>query len=91
MPTEFPGDVLSVLGQLFEAGAEAAAAGDADTARQVLDSAETVATNKLPDGEFRDELRHGCRRTRRLLADDPPPVAVEGFAAMARAVEARTR
>ncbi len=53
---------MDVLGQLFEAGAAALDDGDPDTARQCLTSAETVATNKLPDSEFRSRLLHGCDR-----------------------------
>jgi len=68
--SEFSGDVMDVLGQLFEAGATALEDEDVDTARQTLTSAETVATNKLPEGEFRSRLRDGCRRALAILDDD---------------------
>ncbi|WP_220222386.1 hypothetical protein [Haloplanus salinus] len=94
MQSEFSGDVMDVLGQLFEAGARALD-GDAgtaesrpDTARQILTSARTVATNKLPEGEFRDRLLHGCERALATL-DDDAPVAAEHCRAMAREVASR--
>lgn len=86
--SEFSGDVMDVLGQLFEAGATALGDGDPDTARQILTSAETVATNKLPDGEFREGLRHGCRRALTAL-DADPELAAEHCRSMARDVDAR--
>lgn len=91
---EYSGDVMDVLGQLFEKGARALDGADADegprtdTARQILTSAETVATNKLPDGEFRSRLRHGCERALSTL-DDDAPAAAEHCRAMAREVESR--
>jgi hypothetical protein len=92
---EFSGDVMDVLEQLFEAGARVLD-GDAapaegsrtDTAREILTSAETVATNKLPDGEFRSRLRHGCDRALATL-DHDAPVAAEHCRAMAREVDSR--
>ena len=93
---EFSGDVMDVLGQLFEAGARALD-GDAapdggsrtDTARQILTSAETVATNKLPEGEFRSRLRHGCDRALANLDTGDVAAAAEHCRAMAREVESR--
>jgi|GEM_PF-5480433 len=67
MEQDLSGDVVDVLGQLFDAGATALDARDADTARQVLTSAETVATNKLPHGEFRTAVLADCERTLTLL------------------------
>ncbi|TKX83727.1 hypothetical protein EXE43_22745, partial [Halorubrum sp. SS5] len=43
------------------------AEGDAPTARATLDTAETVATNKLPAGERRDRIRWGCAAARDAL------------------------
>lgn len=88
MTDEYSGDVMDVLGQLFEAGARALDDGDRDTARQVLTSAETVTTNKLPTGEFRSRLRHGCERALSIL-DEDAPAAAEHCRAMAREVESR--
>jgi hypothetical protein len=96
---EYSGDVMDVLAQLFDAGARALdgdAPSDAadgrprtDTARQILTSAETVATNKLPDGDFRSRLLHGCDRAlANLDAGDFAPAA-EHCRAMVREVDAR--
>ncbi|WP_222844880.1 hypothetical protein [Haloplanus rubicundus] len=95
MQSEFSGDVMDVLGQLFEKGARvldgdaASAEGSpTDTARQILTSAETVATNKLPDGEFRSRLLHGCERALATL-DGDAPAAAEHCRTMAREVASR--
>jgi len=57
---EVPHDVRASLEQLLVAAASAAAEGDDETARAALDTAGTVATNKLPAGERRDRIRWGC-------------------------------
>jgi hypothetical protein len=57
---EVPHDVRASLEQLLVAASTAAAEGDEPTARAALDTAETVATNKLPAGERRDRVRWGC-------------------------------
>jgi hypothetical protein len=90
--SEFSGDVMDVLGQLFEAGAAALDDGDPDTARQCLTSAETVATNKLPDSEFRSRLLHGCDRALATVDGDgerpgPNPGAGAGAGARDRPTE----
>ncbi|MDB2272020.1 hypothetical protein PN416_10765 [Halorubrum ezzemoulense] len=59
-PDEVPHDVRASLDQLLAEARAAARRGDADTARALLDTAETVATNKLPPGERRDRVRWGC-------------------------------
>jgi hypothetical protein len=86
--SEFSGDVMDVLGQLFDEGAAALDDGDPDTARRCLTSAETVATNKLPDGEFRSRLLHGCDRAL-STADADPTAAAEHCRVMAREVDSR--
>jgi len=86
--SEFSGDVMDVLGQLFEAGTTALDDGDPDTARQCLTSARTVATNKLPEGEFRAHVLHGCDRAL-AAADTAPHAAAEHCRAMAREVDSR--
>ena len=94
MHGEFSGDVMDVLEQLFEAGARAldddggTEESPTDTARRILTSAETVATNKLPDCEFRDRLLHGCERALATL-DSDAPVAAEHCRTMAREVASR--
>ena len=59
-PDEVPHDVRASLDQLLAEAVSAAERDDADTARALLDTAETVATNKLPAGEHRDRIRWGC-------------------------------
>ena len=59
-PDEVPHDVRASLDQLLAEARAAAERGDLDTARPLLDTAETVATNKLPPGERRERIRWGC-------------------------------
>ncbi|TKX57185.1 hypothetical protein EXE44_11325 [Halorubrum sp. SS7] len=66
-PDEVPHDVRASLTQLLAAARTAAERGDVDTARATLDTAETVATNKLPAGERRDRIRWGCAAARDAL------------------------
>jgi hypothetical protein len=91
MPREsaFSGDVMDVLGQLFEKGATALDDGDGDTAERILTSAETVATNKLPDGEFRSTLLDGCERALAALDDGSFDRAADRCTRMALEVDAR--
>jgi hypothetical protein len=91
MPREsaFAGDVMDVLGQLFENGATALDGGNGDTAERILTSAETVATNKLPDGEFRATLLDGCERALVALDDGAFDRAADHCRAMALEVDAR--
>lgn len=70
MSEDLPPDVRAVLTQLFAEGRDALAADDRDTAIQTVTTAETVVTNKLPEGAFRDRLLHGCERVHRLLVAD---------------------
>ena len=73
-----PADVLAVLAQLFGEGQEALADGDADTAREAVTSAEAVATNKLPEGDLRGQLLHGCAQARALLDPETGGGSAEG-------------
>jgi len=66
---DVPHDVRAALAQLLDRAARAAEAGDAETAAALLDTAGTVAANKLPDGDRRDRVRHGCRSAREALPD----------------------
>ena len=59
-PDEVPHDVRASLTQLLAEARAAAERGDLDAARALLDTAETVATNKLPTGDRRDRVRWGC-------------------------------
>ncbi|OYR52771.1 hypothetical protein DJ73_10045 [Halorubrum sp. Ea1] len=64
-----PHDVRAALTQLLDRAGWAAKTGDTETAVALLDTAETVAANKLPLGDRRDRLRHGCRAARAALPD----------------------
>jgi len=86
MPGDLPTDVRSVLTQLFATARSALDAGDVETAREAVGSAETVVTTKLPEGDRRDRLAHGCERVETLLADEPDTA---GAAAYLAAMEAR--
>jgi hypothetical protein len=86
---DLPADVVAVLAQLFDEGQTALADDDPATARETVDTAEEVATNKLPEGSLRGQLLHGCAEVRGLL--DPEvedgvetDAAAEYLAAMAR-------
>ena len=82
MSDEMPADVRSSLGQLLAEARKAASTGETETARSLLESAQTVATNKLPDGHRRDRLRHGCLSAHDALPDGP--LAAAYIAAMER-------
>lgn len=86
MAEDVPPDVNAVLVQLFEEGAQALEDGNDDTCLQSVESAESVVTNKLPEGELRGQLRHGCRRVRELLTSDDQDreAAAEFLSAMQR-------
>jgi len=75
---DVPADVESVLTQLFGEAAAAFESGDTKTGVAAVTSAATVATNKLPEGNLREQVLHGCERTEELAtADDEPAVAAE--------------
>lgn len=87
MSEDIPPDVIAVLSQLFEEAHEALEVDDNETCRQTIESAEEVATNKIPEGELRGQLLHGCQRVRRLLdteEDEEAEAAVEFLTAMQR-------
>ena len=89
MSEDVPADVRTVLTQLFAEGQQALEADDIDTCRQTIESAEDVATNKLPEGELRDRVLHGCERVRTLLdadGDADADAAGEFLAAMERQI-----
>lgn len=60
VPDDVPSDVQAVLTQLFEETEAAIRAGRYETARQTVTTVETVSRNKLPAGELRATLLHGC-------------------------------
>jgi hypothetical protein len=89
---DLPTDVQTVLSQLFAESRRALCDDDLATARESVISAASVVRNKLPDGEFKRELRHGCERVVDLLnAGDEPAdaeAAAEYLAAMERRLDA---
>ena len=69
-PTEtVPHDVRAALTQLLEKARGAANDGDTETAAALLETAGTVAENKIPPGERRDRIRRGCETARGALPD----------------------
>ena len=67
MSDDVPSDVQSVLTQLFDEGETAIVQGEYETARQTVRTARTVSRNKLPDGDLRTQLLHGCDQVTDLL------------------------
>ncbi|ELZ29496.1 hypothetical protein C475_02568 [Halosimplex carlsbadense 2-9-1] len=86
---DLPTDVRTVLSQLFAEGQRALADDDRDTARESVTSAASVVRNKLPDGEFKRELRHGCERVVDLLDTGDEPADAEAAAEYLAAMERR--
>ncbi|WP_277553091.1 hypothetical protein [Halobaculum limi] len=80
---DLPADVNAALTQLIEGARTAIREGDTDDALDAVDTAATVAANKLPPGDRRETILHGCARVTDLAADDPP-VAAEYLDAMRR-------
>ena len=79
---DVPHDVRAALSQLLDGAGRAAEAGDAESAAALLDTAATVAANKLPPGDRRDRLRHGCEAARAALPDGALAAAYTDAAAM---------
>jgi len=87
VPDDVPSDVRAVLSQLFEETETAILAGEFDTARQTVETATTVSRNKLPEGELRGQLLHGCSEVTSAIASEDgveSAIAVEYVRAMAR-------
>ena len=78
---EVPHDVRAALGQLLDRAERAAEAGDGETAAALLDTAGAVAENKLPPGDRRDRVRHGCAAAREALPDGELAAAYAAAAA----------
>jgi hypothetical protein len=66
---DVPHDVRAALTQLLAEAQTAARADDIETATALLETAETVATNKLPPGDRRDRVRRGCVAAADALPD----------------------
>jgi hypothetical protein len=82
---DLPADVEATLAQLLTEGGAAARRRDVTEVSAIVDTVETVARNKLPPGDLRDRLVHGCAAVERLAADEPL-VAAEYLDAMERLV-----
>ena len=83
VPDDLPADVEATLTQLLAAARTALREGRPEEARSAVDTARTVARNKLVAGEHRDRLVHGCDRVVDLATADPA-VAAEYLDAMRR-------
>lgn len=81
MDDDIPADVEETLTQLLGECAAALEGNDVPTARETITSARSVATNKLPSGELRDHLLHGCDRVETLLDPEAEDEEVEADAA----------
>jgi len=93
VPDVVPSDVLAVLRQLFEETETALRDGEFETARQTIGTAETVGRNKLPGGELRGQVRHGCGEVTVALEPDDgvdADVAAEYVRAMAQRLDGTT-
>lgn len=86
---DLPADVRDTLVQLFVESRRALTADDPETAASAVDSARTVATNKVPEGPLREQLLFGCETVSDLLVaeDGDHAAAAEYLAAMQRRVE----
>lgn len=80
MSADPPADVEAVLSQLLDEAQDANADDDTETIADVVDTARQVTTNKLPEGDLRAYLRHGCEQIQvQLDSDDPDTEAVAGY------------
>lgn len=80
-----PPDVRATLDSLLSTVEGVEDDGDPETALSALDTAATVARNKVPDPDERERLVHGCREARAALSGDDAALA----AAYARLLRAR--
>lgn len=82
---DLPADVRAVLEQLFAEAETAFRDGEPQVALSAVDTASTVARYKLPEGDLRAHLLHGCEQVEAATADENGTVvAAEYVAAMAR-------
>jgi hypothetical protein len=82
---DLPADVEATLTQLLSEAAAAARNRETGDVSAVVDTVGTVARNKLPPCELRDQLEHGCAAVQQVVADEPL-VAAEYLDAMERRV-----
>lgn len=84
MTEEVPSDVHAVLTQLLRASQTAVRADDLATVDQAIETVETVSTNKLPAGDRRARLLHGCTEVRSTLDERDCEATMAYLAAMER-------
>lgn len=68
-----PADVQAVLAQSFREARDALAAGDEALAQSLVETARTVATNKVPESDRRRVLLDGCARVESVLDGEGNP------------------
>ncbi len=71
MPDDVPADARAVVSQLLAETRERLGEWDDEQARTTLATIETVSANKLPEGDRRERLLHGCERVEATLAENP--------------------
>lgn len=81
MDDDIPADVEETLIQLLEECATALDGSEIVVARETITSARSVARNKLPAGDLRAHLLHGCDRVETLLDPEAEDEEVEADAA----------
>lgn len=90
MSGDLPSDVHAVLTQLLDETETAVTTGALGTARLTITTAETVCRNKLPEGDLRSQMLHGCGRV--TVALEPTDgVDTEMAAEYCRAMSRRLR
>jgi len=68
---DLPADVRATLAQLFDEAAAAARERRTETATAALETAATVVENKVPEGDTKRRLAHGCARATETAAAEP--------------------
>ncbi|ERH09589.1 MAG: hypothetical protein J07HX64_01348 [halophilic archaeon J07HX64] len=88
MSADVPPDVEAVLTQLFEEAQKEFESGDPETGVEAVTSAATVVRTKLPEGELRAQMLHGCERVEALAGEGGnTAVAAEYVAATERRLD----
>ncbi|MFC7071609.1 hypothetical protein ACFQJ7_17000 [Halovenus rubra] len=71
-----PEDIASVLSQLCRESSAAFKRGDRETGVAAITSAATVADNKLPESDLRQQVLHGCERAETVATADESELGV---------------
>jgi len=83
---DLPEDVSDTLVQLLSEAESSARTGNRSDVLPLLNTVEKVVTNKLPPGQTREQLLHGCDTVRPLLGHEPL-VAAEYLRSMCRTID----